>query len=88
MPVIGTRETVDDIDRQQLLNFMSERYVGNNLCVVAAGSLDHGELVTFVKQALSGVYSLGVEQEAIAPVVNRQIVVLQRDLEQAISVLA
>jgi predicted Zn-dependent peptidase len=83
MPVIGTRETVGDIDRQQMLSFMGERYVGNNLCVVAAGNLNHEELVTLVEQSLGDVADPGVEQEAIAPVVNRQIVVLQRDLEQA-----
>ncbi len=82
MPVIGTRETVGDIDRQQMLSFMGERYVGDNLCVVAAGSLDHEELVTLVEQALSGIDSFGVEQEEIAPVVDRQIVVVNRDLEQ------
>ena len=83
MPVIGTRETVDVIDRQQMLNFMGERYVGDNLCVVAAGNLNHEELVTLVDQSLGDVADPGVEQETIAPVVNRQIVVVQRDLEQA-----
>lgn len=82
MPVIGTRETVGDIDRQQMLNFMGERYVGDNLCVVAAGSLDHGELVTLVQQALGGIDSFGIEQEEVPPVVDRQIVVVNRDLEQ------
>ncbi|MBE0576946.1 MAG: insulinase family protein [Desulfuromonadales bacterium] len=82
MPVIGTRQSVADIDRQQMLNFMSERYVGRNLCVVAAGGLDHEELVTLVEQALGGVTESGVEQEFVAPVVKRQIEMVQRDLEQ------
>lgn len=83
MPVIGTRSTVGDIDRQQMLNFMSARYVGKNLCVVAAGNLDHEELVALVEQSLGDVANPDVEHDAIAPVVNRQIVVVQRDLEQA-----
>ncbi|MGK2944807.1 MAG: M16 family metallopeptidase, partial [Desulfuromonadales bacterium] len=82
MPVIGTRQSVADIDRQQMLNFMSERYVGRNLCVVAAGGLDHEELVTLVKQALDGVTDSGVEQEFVVPVVKRHIEMVQRDLEQ------
>jgi predicted Zn-dependent peptidase len=82
MPVIGTRQSVADIDRQQMLNFMSERYVGSNLCVVAAGGLDHEELVTLVEQALGGVTESGVEQEFVAPVVKRHIEMVQRDLEQ------
>lgn len=82
MPVIGTRQSVADIDRQQMLNFMSERYVGRNLCVVAAGCLDHEELVTLVDQALGGVAESGMDQEFVAPVVKRHIEMVQRDFEQ------
>ncbi|MCK4508322.1 MAG: insulinase family protein [Desulfuromonadales bacterium] len=82
MPVIGTRSTVGDISRQQMLKFMSERYVGKNLCVVAAGNLDHEELVTLVKQALGNVPELGVDRKDVVPVVKRKIEVVHRDLEQ------
>jgi len=83
MPVIGTSSTVGDIDRQQMLSFMSERYVGKNLSVVAAGSLDHDELVALVKQALGDVPEHGVDQDDVAPVVKRNVEVARRDLEQA-----
>ncbi len=83
MPVIGSRETVGNINRQQMLNFMGERYVGKNLCVVAAGSLEHQELVTLVKQALGEVPESGVDQEAVVPVVKRHVEIVQRDSEQA-----
>ena len=82
MPVIGTRETVGDIDRQQMLKFMGERYIGKNLSVVAAGNLDHEELVALVKQALGDVPELGVDQDDVAPVVKRNVDVVNRDLEQ------
>jgi predicted Zn-dependent peptidase len=82
MPVIGTRSTVGDIGRQQMLDFMNERYVGRNLCVVAAGNLDHGELVTLVKQALGAVPEFGVDQEDVAPTVKRKVEIVHRDLEQ------
>ena len=82
MPVVGTRKTVGAIDRRQMLKFMSEKYVGRNLCVVAAGCLDHEELVVLVEQSLGGVPEIGVEQEDVAPVIKRQIEVVQRDLEQ------
>ena len=39
MPVIGTRSTVESVDRQGMLSFMADRYVGDNLCIVAAGSV-------------------------------------------------
>jgi predicted Zn-dependent peptidase len=82
MPVVGTRTTVGAIDRQQMLNFMCERYVGRNLCVVAAGRLDHEALVELVEQSLGGVPEVGVEQVDVTPVIKRHIEVVQRDLEQ------
>ncbi len=82
MPVIGTRQSVADIDRAQMLNFMSERYVGRNLSVVAAGHLDHEELVMLAERALGDVPERGVEQHYVVPVVQRQIEVVHRDLEQ------
>lgn len=82
MPVIGTRSTVVGINRAQMLDFMHDRYVGNNLCVVAAGSLDHLELVTLVEHALGSVAKSGVDQSDVTPVVKRHIEVTHRDLEQ------
>jgi len=82
MPVIGTRATVGDINRQQMLDFMRERYVGKNLCVVAAGSLEHEDLVALVKQAFVDVPETGVEQDDVVPVVRRKVDVIHRDLEQ------
>ena len=82
MPVIGTRSSVGDIDRQHMLTFLSERYVGKNLCVVAAGNLDHETLVTLVNQSLGNVPEFGVDQENVVPVVKRKIEVVHRDLEQ------
>ncbi len=81
-PVIGTPAIVDGIDRQQMLDFMGKRYVGKNLCVVAAGSLDHDELVALVEHALNGIPESGVDQDNVVPVVTRQIEVVNRDLEQ------
>ncbi len=81
-PVIGTPEIVGHIDRQQMLDFMGQRYVGKNICVVGAGRLDHNELVALVEQSLSGVPESGTELEITAPIVARQVEVVNRDLEQ------
>jgi len=83
MPVIGTRATVDDVDRQQLLAFMENRYVGDNLCIVAAGSVDHESLVDLVEKSFSTRPKSGVKQVDVAPVVTRKVEVTRRELEQA-----
>jgi predicted Zn-dependent peptidase len=65
-----------------MLNFMAERYVGNNLCVVAAGGLDHEELVRLVNLALGDVPCSGPDLPIVAPVVKRNVEVVNRVLEQ------
>ncbi|MBW2512007.1 MAG: insulinase family protein [Deltaproteobacteria bacterium] len=83
MPVIGTQDTVGDVDRQQLLEFMEARYVGQNLCVVAAGCVDHEQLVRLVEASFGDRPVSGVKQEDITPVVGRKVEVTRRELEQA-----
>jgi predicted Zn-dependent peptidase len=83
MPVVGSQATVTEVDRQQLLAFMEERYVGNNLCVVAAGSVNHEQLVELVDKAFGDMPEAGKTHDAVAPVVTRKIEVTHRELEQA-----
>ncbi|NIU25328.1 insulinase family protein, partial [candidate division KSB1 bacterium] len=66
-PVIGNQGTVGDISRQHMLDFMQDRYVGHNLCVVAAGSVDHAELVELVEKSFGDVTASGPVQESTTP---------------------
>ncbi len=71
------------VDRQQLLAFMEDRYVGHNLCVVAAGCVDHEQLVDLVEESFGDRPASGVQQDDVAPVVARKVAVTRRELEQA-----
>ncbi len=82
MPIIGTQNTVGDVERQQMLMFMADRYVGDNLCIVAAGSVDHEELVGLVEKAFGDMPESGVKHEDVVPVVTRRVEVTHRELEQ------
>ncbi len=44
-PILGSKETVTQISREQLLDFYSRHYTASNTVVAAAGNLDHGRLV-------------------------------------------
>ena len=48
LPILGTRETVEALDREQLLRFFRETYTPSNLIVSAAGNLDHQKVVDLV----------------------------------------
>jgi predicted Zn-dependent peptidase len=82
LPITGTRSSVGDIDRNQMLDFLHERYVGNNLCVVAAGCLDHDELVALVERSLNQVPATGATVQEVAPIVRRHVEIASRELEQ------
>ena len=82
-PVIGTRSSVEGVDRNQLLAFLDDRYVGDNLCVVAAGSVNHDVLANLVAKFFDSRPVSGSKQVDLAPVVTRKVSVTPRELEQA-----
>ncbi|MDH3998977.1 MAG: insulinase family protein [Desulfuromonadales bacterium] len=82
LPVVGNNETVSGIDRETLLDFMAQRYVGNNLAVVAAGDVDHEALLALAQQSLGDIPATGPTVDCIAPLVQRRVEVCERDLEQ------
>lgn len=46
MPVLGNRETVSSITRDDMLRYMNETYVAGNLLVCAAGNVRHDDIVS------------------------------------------
>lgn len=51
-PVIGFEETVSSFTRDDLFNYIRERYKPSNLIVAVAGNADHTEVVQLVSKAL------------------------------------
>jgi len=51
-PVIGFENTVSNFSRQDLFDYISDRYKPSNLIVAVAGNADHKEVVELVSKAL------------------------------------
>jgi predicted Zn-dependent peptidase len=49
LPILGTRQTVEALDRTSLLDFFREKYTPANLIVSAAGNLEHEKVVGLVQ---------------------------------------
>lgn len=49
-PVIGFEETVSGFERQDLYDYMADRYQPDNLLVSVAGNMEHNEVVQLVEQ--------------------------------------
>ena len=56
--VIGTKETVSSITREQILNYIARRYVPNNIVVSIAGDIQHKQAVAQIEPLL-GKWSAG-----------------------------
>lgn len=54
-PVLGNEETVSAFDRQDLYNYMQERYQPSNLLISVAGNVDHQEVVELSAKAFGEV---------------------------------
>lgn len=48
--VLGSRESVEALDRDKVIGFFSKRYHGRNLVIAAAGNLKHGPFVEQVER--------------------------------------
>lgn len=50
--ILGTKETVQRLGREDILRFMSENYSANRVVVAAAGNLDHNHVVRLAEKFL------------------------------------
>ncbi|HUO03800.1 MAG TPA: pitrilysin family protein [Candidatus Binataceae bacterium] len=83
LPIFGSVETVNKIDRALLTSFMGERYRAGRVLIAAAGELDHARLTAQCERLFGGIEGNG-RLEKIAPPANRSTVVVhEKDLEQA-----
>lgn len=83
----GTIETVSKITRQQMLNFIDKFYNPKNITIVAAGKIDHEELVQFVEKLMSSIEFkdtlTNVGEEFIADSLDREDLIEHKEIAQA-----
>jgi predicted Zn-dependent peptidase len=72
-PVIGTREVIGAVTRDQLAAFHHERYLPSSIVIAAAGSVDHEALVALAREVESSraqsLASSGLSAPAARPAV-------------------
>ncbi len=62
-PVIGYEETVSNFERNNLFNYMDDRYQPWNLLVAVAGNIEHEKVVEIVKRYFGEVQSKEQEEQ-------------------------
>lgn len=81
--IIGTAETVGEINRDGLLEFMADRYCGSNILICVAGELEHDAIVASINQAFQQVAAGSRQPLCSLPEYRRRISTVERPLEQA-----
>lgn len=74
-PVIGFEETVSSFTRQDLFDYMKERYFPANLLVSVAGNVDHEEVVKLVSSYFSELEAVenGDEDQPLTPFTKQEL---------------
>ncbi|MTI09236.1 M16 family metallopeptidase [Curvivirga aplysinae] len=63
-PILGTSHTVQQMSRDNLINFMDARYRPRNMVLVAAGAVSHAELLKLAED------HFGNQQDAATPIIE------------------
>ena len=83
LPIFGSVETVNAIDRELLVSFMADRYRAGRVFIAAAGAVDHDLLVADCERYFGGIKGDG-RGEPISPPSETVMVLNQaKELEQA-----
>lgn len=82
-PVLGTRESIRSMSRDDINAYWKRRYGAGSLVIAAAGSVDHGELVSMVEERFGGWSGEAVDHAYTPVTAGAKVNVTHRDTEQA-----
>ena len=80
--VLGTVESIASMNRDILTAYITDRYVGGNIVIAAAGKIDHDEIVTKVEKMLGKILPQGRKYDLPVPKYNPENFIKEKDVEQ------
>src|SRR5712671_597578 len=83
LPIFGTVESVNRIDRELLTSFMAARYRSSRVFIAAAGQLEHERLTAKCAGLFGGIAGDGKVEKITTPTDRPVVLNHQKDLEQA-----
>ncbi|MHB0976036.1 MAG: M16 family metallopeptidase [Candidatus Aquicultorales bacterium] len=82
-PILGFSETVGDFDGTVVRRFYDEHYRPENMAVVAAGNIDHSDLVELVQKYTTRLLEGRPVRKEFKPKIERKVEVYTKPTEQA-----
>jgi predicted Zn-dependent peptidase len=83
LPIFGSVDTVNAIDRELMVSFMADRYRAERVLIAAAGAVDHDRLVADCERLFSSIPGNGKRAEIAAPRERLMVINHPKKLEQA-----
>jgi predicted Zn-dependent peptidase len=83
LPIFGSVETVNAIEREMLVSFMADRYRAGRVFIAAAGMVDHERLVADCTRLFGGIAGDGTGHPITAPIERVMVLNHSKALEQA-----
>jgi predicted Zn-dependent peptidase len=83
LPIFGSVDSVNAIDRELLVSFMADRYRAGRVFIAAAGAVDHDALVADCERYFGGIKGDGHGEPITAPLETAMVVNQYKELEQA-----
>ncbi|HEY1851543.1 MAG TPA: pitrilysin family protein [Candidatus Binataceae bacterium] len=83
LPIFGSVETVNAIDRELLVSFMADRYRAGRVFIAAAGAVNHDELVADCERYFGGVAGDDRGELISPPTETAMVLNHPKELEQA-----
>ena len=82
-PILGTRETVEQLTQESLREHFRRAYTGRNFIVSAAGNLEHDRVRDLVSSAFGVLPADGHPVRSSAPIVVPKLIIRNKELEQS-----
>ena len=83
LPIFGSVDTVNAIDRELMVSFMADRYRAERILIAAAGAVDHDRLVADCERLFGSIPRNGKRAEIEAPRERLMVINHPKKLEQA-----
>lgn len=80
--ITGTAASIESLSRDDLCAFMRARYCGEGMVIVAAGNVDHRQVVDLITAAFSGMSPTLPEVATLLPDYGRHLHLHEKELEQ------
>jgi predicted Zn-dependent peptidase len=82
MPILGTKDSVMNIDREKILNYIKTHYSPKNVIISAAGAVKHDDVLKYFSPMFEQIPTSDTDPKRFPPDPYFDVSVNYRDLEQ------